>query len=118
MLHLSKSLSPEAAAQIRCLSADPKDLLFAVLTSLSKIRGSQSYLFCTLLHDSQSILRLDAVPTAMELALPCRLDCEKFDDPIAVPSNSHPSLDAPTNAEAAEEWSQVEVARILGNSPL
>ena len=52
------------------------DLLFAILTSLARIRGAQSYLFSSLLQKSGSILGLDAIPQELTLDMPSDLDCQ------------------------------------------
>jgi hypothetical protein len=55
-----------------------KDLLGGILNSLSKIRGSESYLFSKLLQRSQRLLRLDEIPLGLSLptALIQRVDAE------------------------------------------
>lgn len=40
-------------------SADTRELLWGILTTLSRIRGSQSYLFPRLLEQSKSVLGID-----------------------------------------------------------
>lgn len=67
-----RSLQHAATAQVSYVAAD---LLSAILTSLVRIRGAQSYLFSSLLQKSESILGLDAVPPVMNLDLPLNLDC-------------------------------------------
>jgi hypothetical protein len=67
-----RSVQHAATAQVSYLAAD---LLSAILTSLVRIRGAQSYLFSSLLQKSESILGLDAVPPVMNLDLPLNLDC-------------------------------------------
>jgi hypothetical protein len=67
-----RSVQHAATAQVSYVAAD---LLSAILTSLVRIRGAQSYLFSSLLQKSESILGLDAVPPVMNLDLPLNLDC-------------------------------------------
>lgn len=40
-------------------NADARELLWGILTTLSRIRGSQSYLFPRLLEQSKSVLGID-----------------------------------------------------------
>lgn len=75
-MHLSqRSLQRAAAAQVNYMGANVAEVLFAILTSLVRIRGAKSCLFSSLLQKSESILGLDAVPPAMNLDLPLDLDC-------------------------------------------
>jgi hypothetical protein len=68
-----RSVQHAATARVSYVAAD---LLSAILTSLVRIRGAQSYLFSSLLQKSESILGLDAVPPVMmNLDLPVSLDC-------------------------------------------
>ncbi|EAW10466.1 putative C6 transcription factor (AmyR) [Aspergillus clavatus NRRL 1] len=52
---VTRSLGSKAAQHL----ADPRELLWAILSTLSRIRGAPSYLFPTLLERSKSILGLD-----------------------------------------------------------
>ena len=60
-------MSPQTAESLKASTVDVKDLLCGILSSLSKIRGSQSYLFSSLLQQSQGLLGLDDVPQPLLL---------------------------------------------------
>ncbi|RHZ65209.1 putative C6 transcription factor (AmyR) [Aspergillus thermomutatus] len=56
---VTRSLGSKASHHLAELSIDPHKLLWGLLSTLSRIRGSPSYLFPTLLDRSKSILGLD-----------------------------------------------------------
>ncbi|KAL1868162.1 hypothetical protein Plec18167_008353 [Paecilomyces lecythidis] len=57
------SLRLAATQRLAAAIIDPRELLWGMLSTLSKIRGSQSYLFPELLERSRSILGLDTPHT-------------------------------------------------------
>ncbi|KAE8411040.1 fungal-specific transcription factor domain-containing protein [Aspergillus pseudocaelatus] len=56
---VSRSLSTKAAHHLAESTIDPRELLWGILTTLSRIRGSQSYLFPALVEQSRGILSFD-----------------------------------------------------------
>ncbi|OGM43078.1 amylase cluster transcriptional regulator AmyR [Aspergillus bombycis] len=56
---VSRSLSTKAAHHLAESAVDPRELLWGILTTLSRIRGSQSYLFPALVEQSRGILSFD-----------------------------------------------------------
>ncbi|GAD95641.1 amylase cluster transcriptional regulator AmyR [Paecilomyces variotii No. 5] len=61
------SLRLAATQRLAAAIIDPRELLWGMLTTLSKIRGSQSYLFPELLERSRSILGLDTPHTLTDM---------------------------------------------------
>ncbi|KAL1969257.1 hypothetical protein VTN77DRAFT_9449 [Rasamsonia byssochlamydoides] len=60
---VTRSLRSTATQRLTASIADPKDLLWGILNILSRIRGSQSYLFPALLQRSSSVFGLDSPAT-------------------------------------------------------
>ncbi|PIG85910.1 C6 transcription factor (AmyR), partial [Aspergillus arachidicola] len=56
---VSRSLSTKAAHHLAESTIDPRELLWGILTTLSRIRGSQSYLFPALVEQSRGIISFD-----------------------------------------------------------
>ncbi|KAE8380262.1 fungal-specific transcription factor domain-containing protein [Aspergillus bertholletiae] len=56
---VSRSLNTKAAHRLAEAAIDPRELLWGILTTLSRIRGSQSYLFPALVEQSRGILSFD-----------------------------------------------------------
>ncbi|KAF7586197.1 hypothetical protein BBP40_009299, partial [Aspergillus hancockii] len=56
---VSRSLSTKAAHRLAESAVDPRQLLWGILTTLSRIRGSQSYLFPALVEQCRGILSFD-----------------------------------------------------------
>jgi hypothetical protein len=56
---VARSLRSSGVLRVADSTIDPKELLWGILTSLSNIRGSQSYLFPALLERSGSVLGLE-----------------------------------------------------------
>lgn len=56
---VTRSLGSKASHHLAESAVDPRELLWSLLSTLSRIRGSPSYLFPTLLNRSKSILGLD-----------------------------------------------------------
>ncbi|EAL89772.1 putative C6 transcription factor (AmyR) [Aspergillus fumigatus Af293] len=56
---VTRSLGSKASHHLAESAVDPRELLWGLLSILSRIRGSPSYLFPTLLNRSKSILGLD-----------------------------------------------------------
>lgn len=75
-MHFTQRSLPRTTPQLSYVTGNVADLLFAILTSLARIRGAQSYLFSTLLQKSESILGLDAVPQELTLDMPSDLSCQ------------------------------------------
>lgn len=65
-------MSPQTADSLKASTVDVNDLLCGIISSLSRIRGSQSYLFSRLLQQSQGLLGLDDIlqPLLLRPALP------------------------------------------------
>lgn len=74
-MHFTQRSLPRTA-QLSYVTSNVADLSFAILTSLARIRGAQSYLFSSLLRKSESILGLDAIPQELTLDMPPHLDCQ------------------------------------------
>ena len=53
---VSRSLSPKASSRLSQSAVDPRQLLWGILTTLSRIRGSQSHLLPVLLERSSGVL--------------------------------------------------------------
>ncbi|KAL5046790.1 hypothetical protein BDW71DRAFT_59358 [Aspergillus fruticulosus] len=64
---VSRSLSTKAANSLAESTIDPRELLWGILTTLSRIRGSQSYLFPSLLDRCKGTLGFDA-PTPLSIS--------------------------------------------------
>ncbi|EED17421.1 conserved hypothetical protein [Talaromyces stipitatus ATCC 10500] len=62
IFHLSQQLSLKTDKSLEVSTVDAKEVLYGILTSLSRVRGSQSYLFPALLQQSQGLLGLEDVP--------------------------------------------------------
>jgi hypothetical protein len=56
---VTRSLGSKASHNLAESAVDPRELLWGLLSTLSRIRGSPSYLFPSLLNRSKSILGLD-----------------------------------------------------------
>ncbi|KAL1980270.1 hypothetical protein VTN96DRAFT_4414 [Rasamsonia emersonii] len=63
IVDVTRSLRSAATQRLAASVADPKDLLWGILNILSKIRGSQSYLFPALLQKSSSVFGLESPAT-------------------------------------------------------
>ncbi|KAE8392005.1 fungal-specific transcription factor domain-containing protein [Aspergillus alliaceus] len=76
---VSRSLSTKAAHRLAESAADPRQLLWGILSTLSRIRGSQSYLLPALVEQCRGILSFD-----------CSLSISDFLPPLtaAVPAAS------------------------------
>ncbi|KAL4887118.1 fungal-specific transcription factor domain-containing protein [Aspergillus karnatakaensis] len=57
---VSRSLSTKAASNLAESTIDPRELLWGILSTLSRIRGSQSYLFPSLLDRCKGMLNFDS----------------------------------------------------------
>ncbi|RDW81046.1 putative C6 transcription factor (AmyR) [Aspergillus mulundensis] len=64
---VSRSLSTKAANTLAESTVDPRELLWGILSTLSRIRGSQSYLFPSLLERCKGTLGFD-VPTPLSIS--------------------------------------------------
>ncbi|KAL4771314.1 fungal-specific transcription factor domain-containing protein [Aspergillus nidulans var. acristatus] len=64
---VSRSLSTKAASSLAESTVDPRELLWGILSTLSRIRGSQSYLFPSLLERCKGTLGFDA-PTPLSIS--------------------------------------------------
>ncbi|KAE8144906.1 fungal-specific transcription factor domain-containing protein [Aspergillus avenaceus] len=94
---VSRSLSTKAAHTLSESTIDPRELLWGILSTLSRIRGSQSYLFPALIDQCRGILQLDCslsmsdflppLTTAPPAILPWRIDDPAFPD--LVPGDVH-----------------------------
>ncbi|KAL4788288.1 fungal-specific transcription factor domain-containing protein [Aspergillus varians] len=78
---VSCSLSPKAANNLAESIVDPRELLWGILLTLSRIRGSQSYLFPSLLERCNGMIGFD-----------CPLSIGDFSPPLPATSSSssHP----------------------------
>jgi hypothetical protein len=95
---VSRSLSTKAAHRLAESAVDPRQLLWGILTTLSRIRGSQSYLFPALVEQSRGILSFDCTlsmsdflppfTTAAPASIVWRPDESGF-DLLAVSDNIH-----------------------------
>lgn len=63
IVDVTRSLRSTATQRLAASVADPKDLLWGILSILSKIRGSPSYLFPALLQRSSSVFGLESPAT-------------------------------------------------------
>ncbi|KAH8696579.1 fungal-specific transcription factor domain-containing protein [Talaromyces proteolyticus] len=70
VFQLTQQLSPQRAQSLKESIVDVKDVLCGILTSLSRIRGAQSYLFPALLQQSQELLGFGDVPQPLREASP------------------------------------------------
>lgn len=75
-MHFTQRSLPHTTAELSYATGNVADLLFAILTSLARIRGAQSYLFSSLLQKSGSILGLDTIPQELTPDMPSDLDCQ------------------------------------------
>ncbi|PYI03367.1 amylase cluster transcriptional regulator AmyR [Aspergillus sclerotiicarbonarius CBS 121057] len=66
---VSRSLNSKAAHRLTEVAIDPRELLWGILSTLSRIRGSQSYLFPALLERCKGALDFTS-PTSMGNFLP------------------------------------------------
>ncbi|KAL4909107.1 hypothetical protein BDW74DRAFT_77666 [Aspergillus multicolor] len=64
---VSRSLSTKAANNLAESTIDPRELLWGILSTLSRIRGSQSYLFPSLLERCKGTIGFD-VPTPLSIS--------------------------------------------------
>ncbi|KKK17886.1 hypothetical protein P175DRAFT_0489378 [Aspergillus ochraceoroseus IBT 24754] len=86
---VSRSLSTKAAHSLAESAIDPRELLWGMLSTLSRIRGSQSYLFPSLLERCKGIVGLD-----------CSFSMSNFLPPL--PASSSGTFD-PISSWAAHE---------------
>ncbi|KAL2835121.1 fungal-specific transcription factor domain-containing protein [Aspergillus cavernicola] len=77
---VSRSLSPKAANSLAESTVDPRELLWGILSTLSRIRGSQSYLFPSLLERCKGMLGVE-----------CSLSMSNFLPPLPASSASSSS---------------------------
>lgn len=66
---MARSLNTKAAHRLTEAAVDPRELLWGILTTLSRIRGSQSYLFPSLLERCKGAMDFTS-PTSMGNFLP------------------------------------------------
>ncbi|PYH34501.1 putative C6 transcription factor (AmyR) [Aspergillus neoniger CBS 115656] len=66
---VARSLNTKAAHRLTEAAVDPRELLWGILTTLSRIRGSQSYLFPSLLERCKGAMDFTS-PTSMGNFLP------------------------------------------------
>jgi hypothetical protein len=74
IVHLARNASPQAARQIGLFVVDVKELLWAVLAKLYRIRHCKSYLFPVLLTQSKGILGLENIPQSIHADVVFDLD--------------------------------------------
>ncbi|KAL6238205.1 hypothetical protein BDW75DRAFT_41850 [Aspergillus navahoensis] len=79
---VSRSLSTKAANSLAESTIDPRELLWGILTTLSRIRGSQSYLFPSLLERCRGTLGFDT-PTPLSIS-----DFHQSNPPLLNPAGS------------------------------
>lgn len=58
-------MPPGTVQSLQESTVEVRDVLCGILTSLSRIRGSQSYLFPALLQQSKEILSLEGLPQSL-----------------------------------------------------
>lgn len=90
------SLTPKSSARLSDTAVDPHDLLWGILHSLASIRGSQSYLFPTLLHRCKSVLGFD-----------CTITMGSFLPPLA-PASAGPGPGSGAEGVGVEGWSAAQ----------
>ncbi|KAK2753704.1 hypothetical protein FQN55_000067 [Onygenales sp. PD_40] len=67
---VTRSMSPSTAARIASSAADGKEVLWGILSALSRIRGSQSHLFPLLLERTADVLSLESPAISRILSPP------------------------------------------------
>ncbi|KAL2828589.1 fungal-specific transcription factor domain-containing protein [Aspergillus pseudoustus] len=107
---VSRSLSTKAAHSLADSTIEPRELLWGILSTLSRIRGSQSYLFPSLLERSKGILGFD-----------CSLTMGNFLPPLPPSSSSEHASSWPASEDthsrtASNTWDVVSLADDLGDS--
>jgi hypothetical protein len=85
---VTRSLGPKSSHHLAESTVQPNELLWGILHTLDRIRGSQSYLFPTLLEQCKSVLGFD-----------CTITMGNYLPPLSVPpdaddANNEPWLDA------------------------
>ncbi|KAH8704140.1 fungal-specific transcription factor domain-containing protein [Talaromyces proteolyticus] len=60
---VTRNLRPNASTHLTSTVADPKELLWGILNTLSRIRGSRSYLFPSLLERTSCVFGLESPAT-------------------------------------------------------
>lgn len=93
---MARFLRTPATQRLAVSVADPRELLWGILNILSKIRGSQSYLFPALLERSSSVLRLDS-PTTLSNFLP------NFSDELSPINERKRPFKSVSNVEEVQE---------------
>ncbi|KAL3475635.1 fungal-specific transcription factor domain-containing protein [Aspergillus californicus] len=85
---VSRSLSTKAANSLAESTIDPRELLWGILSTLSRIRGSESYLFPSLLERCKGMLGFDCSLTMSNFLppLPPLPVSSSSSDPIQVPA--------------------------------
>ncbi|KAL4919931.1 fungal-specific transcription factor domain-containing protein [Aspergillus aurantiobrunneus] len=99
---VSRSLSTKAANNLAESTVDPRELLWGILSTLSRIRGSQSYLFPSLVERCKGTLGFDC-PLSLSDFLPPLPTGSSSSEPIpswAAPDNNNSS----SNRAASNSW--------------
>jgi hypothetical protein len=96
---LAYGMLPKKGDSTGELFACTQSLLWGILDLLSRIRGSQSYLFSSLLGKSHEILGLDTLPASLAFQIP---DISAEDDSEATGSG-----EIHYYHEKASEWKRV-----------
>ncbi|KAL3464153.1 fungal-specific transcription factor domain-containing protein [Aspergillus heterothallicus] len=108
---VSRSLSAKASHSLAESTIEPRKLLWGILSTLSRIRGSQSYLFPSLLERSKGILGFD-----------CSLTMGNFLPPLPSASSSPEKVSSWSASEdtqsraATNTWDIVSLADDIGEN--
>ncbi|KAL2821867.1 fungal-specific transcription factor domain-containing protein [Aspergillus granulosus] len=107
---VTRSLSPKASHSLAESVIEPRELLWGILSTLSRIRGSQSYLFPSLLERSKGILTVD-----------CSLTIGNFLPPLPPASSSEhvsswPASEDSNSRATSNTWDVVSLADELGDN--
>jgi hypothetical protein len=107
---VSRSLSTTASHSLAESIIEPRELLWGILSTLSRIRGSQSYLFPSLLERSKAVLGFDFSLTMGNYLPPLPPSISSEHAPSwAASEDSHPRA-------ASNTWDVVSLADDLGDS--
>ncbi|KAL5343687.1 fungal-specific transcription factor domain-containing protein [Aspergillus crustosus] len=109
---VSRSLSTKAANNLAESTIDPRELLWGILSTLSRIRGSQSYLFPSLLDRCKGVLNIDS-PLSLSNFLPPLPTSTEDLSPWPAPDNANNN---PNNARSANNtWEMMSLPDDMRN---